>query len=117
MLENAKFIPTKLPPEWKNVIVSKDLTPVQREERKKFISNKKDTIQTKKNPGQNADHQNALVVNDTEQGDLALGRRELPRLGQKKLTIMKRTHIYRVPCSTQVTTPHLKQPWRQNLYI
>ena len=65
MLENAKFIPTKLPPEWKNVIVSKDLTPVQREERKKFISNKKDSIQTKKNPGQNADHQNALVVNDT----------------------------------------------------
>ena len=41
MLENAKFIPTKLPPEWKNVIVSKDLTPVQREERKKFVSNKK----------------------------------------------------------------------------
>ena len=45
MLENAKFIPTKLPPEWKNVIVSKDLTPVQREESKKFVSNKKETIQ------------------------------------------------------------------------
>ena len=65
MLENAKFIPTKLPPEWKNVIISKDLTPVQREERKKFVSNKKETIQARKNPGQNVDHQSALMVNET----------------------------------------------------
>ena len=61
MLENAKFIPTKLPPEWKYVIVSKDLTHVQREERKHFVSNKRETIQTEKNPGQNAGHHNALV--------------------------------------------------------
>ena len=64
-LENAKFIPTKLPPEWENVIISKDLTPVQREERKKFVSNKKETIQARKNPGQNVDHQSALMVNET----------------------------------------------------
>ena len=101
MLENAKFIPTKLPPEWKNVIVSKDLTPVQREERKKCISNKKDTIQAKKNPGQNADHQNALVVNDTNTRRFSF---RTPRVAtsrpEKKLTILKRAHIYRVPCST-----------------
>ena len=98
MLENAKFIPTKLAPEWKNVIVSKDLTPVQREERKKFISNKKDTIQAKKNPGQNADHQNALVVNDTNTRRFSF---RTPRVAKpEKLTILKRTHIYRVPCST-----------------
>ena len=65
MLENAKFIPTKLPPEWKKVIISKDLTPVQREERKKFVSNKKETMQARKNPGQNVDHQSALMVNET----------------------------------------------------
>ena len=65
MLENAKFIPTKLPPEWKKVIISKDLTPVQREERKKFVSNKKETMQARKNPGQNVDHQSALMVNQT----------------------------------------------------
>ena len=65
MLENAKFIPTKLPPEWKKVIISKDLTPVQREERKKFVSNKKETMQARKNPGQNVDHQSALMVKET----------------------------------------------------
>ena len=66
MLENAKFIPTKLPPDWKNVIVSKDLAPVQREERKKCVSKKREAIQSKKNPVQSADDQNALVVNNTK---------------------------------------------------
>ena len=41
MLDNAKFIPTKLPQHLKNLIISKDLTPVQREERKVFIMNKR----------------------------------------------------------------------------
>ena len=105
MLENAKFIPTKLPPEWKNVIVSKDLTPVQREERKKFISNKKDTIQTKKNPGQNADHQNALVVNDTNTRRFSFRtRRVATSRPEKTNNLEKNTHLQTTVLDTSNNT-------------
>ena len=55
MLDNAKFIPTKLPQHLKNLIISKDLTPVQREERKVFIMNKRGTRKVTNAPGQNVE--------------------------------------------------------------
>ena len=41
ILDNAKYIPSKVRFEFRNVIFSKDLTPQQREERRKQIATKK----------------------------------------------------------------------------
>ena len=42
ILDNAKYIPSKVNFKFRNVIFSKDLTPQQREERRKQIANKKE---------------------------------------------------------------------------
>ena len=56
ILDNAKFIPTKVRSIFKNVIISKDLTPQQREGRRKLIMNKK--------VSNDASHQNERNINN-----------------------------------------------------
>ena len=63
MLENVKFIPTKVPPEWINVIISKDLTPVQREE--SLSLTKKKQYKLERTLVRIVDHQRALILNQT----------------------------------------------------
>ena len=120
MLENAKLIPTKLQSEWNNVIISKDLTPVQREERKKFVSNKKETIQARKNPGQNVDQQSALMVNKTNSRKFNFRTPRsvaTPRQEQTiTQTLEKNTHSQSTMLGIRNDTS-LTQPWRQNPYI
>lgn len=53
ILNNAKFIERKAAPEYKRVIITKDLTPTQREERRKLVRAKKDRhVQTNVNSNQ-----------------------------------------------------------------
>ena len=95
------------------------LTAVQREEKKKIVSNKRETIQAKKIPGQNAVHQNAFVVNDTNTRRFNLRtQRSVAKPRPEKLTFLKKnTHLQSTMLHIRNSTPPKAAMGTESIHI
>ena len=108
IIENAKHIPRKVPTLWHRVVITKDLTPLQRKERKERLVQRKQQQQRQPQPSGTNDQSNSprpMEVQDREPSPI------------RNVLQHDLSHINATPGSQQTATGHNKQTLLDNTVL